>query len=231
VRLMREQPQVGVVGCQVEQFPAPTRGAELYLEWQNACITPAQIAADIYVEAPFAHPSVMLRRTVLQSHDGYREGDFPEDYDLWLRLHAAGVQMAKVPQVLLRWRDTPGRLTRTDSRYNREAFDRLRAGYLADDPRFRSNASRFVICGAGRRTRQRCRHLLNKGFTPVAWVDIDPRKIGNRLSGVPVVAPQWLEDNRCFALGYVAVHGGRERLARQLDGFGYRRGHDYLLVG
>ncbi len=229
--VMRAQPDIVVLGCRVEQFPVMTDGAREYLRWQNGCCTAAQIRADIFVEAPFAHPSVMMRRVPVLDSGGYRGGDFPEDYELWLRLAQRGHRMEKLPETLLSWRDTPTRLSRTDRRYRRSAFDRLRADYLARDARFARHARRFVICGAGRRTRQRCQELLRLGFEPSAWVDIDPRKIGNRLDGVPVVAPSWLKANRLFALGYVAAHGAREKLAAQLTGYGYVRGEDFLLVG
>jgi len=163
---------------------------------------------------------------------GYRDGDFPEDYELWLRLHAAGEVLAKLPQTLLHWRDGPGRLSRTDLRYARIAFDRLRAGYLARDPRLLAARSRLVIWGAGRRTRRRGAHLLGHGFRPRAWIDIDPRKIGNRLAGVPVVDPSWLRRRpRPFVLSYVASHGARPCIEAELSRLGYRKGEDYLHVG
>ncbi len=63
-------------------------------------------------------------------------------------------------------------------------------------------------------------------------MDIDPRKIGNRLRGVPVVPPVWLaRDDRPFVLSYVANHGAREDIASRLEAMGYRRGVDYLMVG
>ena len=54
----------------------------------------------------------MVRRTVLAAV-GYRDRGWPEDYDLVLRLLAAGPEIGVVPRRLLAWRDGPGRLTRT----------------------------------------------------------------------------------------------------------------------
>jgi FlaA1/EpsC-like NDP-sugar epimerase len=89
-----------------------------------------------------------------------------------------------------------------------------------------------VIWGAGRRTRQRCALLLRQGFRPLAFVDIDPRKIGNRIDGVPVHSPAALADGpRPFVLVYVTNHGAREAIATDLQAMGYRRGRDWLAVG
>lgn len=231
---MLDEPALSVLGTQVRVISAAPVSAGLteYVTWQNACVEEADIRAGIYVESPFAHPSVCLRRTAIVTAGGYREGKFPEDYELWLRLAQRGARMGKLRRVLLDWRDSPERLSRTDPRCAREAFDRLRARYLARDPRIVTAARRFAIWGAGRRTRRRCRWLLEDGLAPLAWIDIDPRKIGNRLAGVPVVAPDWLATRPdVFVLSYVANHGARELICKQLESFGRKNGVDFLCVG
>ncbi len=207
-------------------------GFREYLRWQNGCLTREEITRDLYIESPFAHPAVAYRRRAVMAAGGYHEGAFPEDYELWLRLHHAGHRMEKLPRVLLQWRDHPQRLSRTDPRCSRAAFDRLRARYLARDPRFLARADNFAIWGAGRKTRRRADHLLDHGFRPRAWIDIDPRKIGNRVDGIPVVGAEWLLRNgRPLVLVYVANHGAREEIMEELEGMGYQPGMDCLAVG
>lgn len=230
---LHRHPDVALVACRVALFPAARvrAGYREYVRWQNECLAPDEIAANLYVESPLAHPSVMLRRSVLARLGGYREGHFPEDYELWLRLHHAGCRMAKLPQTLLRWREREGRTSRVDPRYARAAFDRLRAHYLARDARVRG-AAEIVVWGAGRRTRQRVQRLFDEGVRATAWVDIDPRKIGRTIGGLPVHPPEWLErSERPFVLVYVTNHGARELIAARLAGWGYRNGQDYLAVG
>ncbi|WJW75999.1 glycosyltransferase [Thiohalobacter sp. IOR34] len=230
---LQARPELTVAGSQVRIFPEAELRAGLreYLRWQNACLSSEQIATDIYREAPLAHPSVMYRRRRILAIGGYRAGDFAEDYDLWLRLVQAGDRLGKVPEVLLDWRDGPQRLSRRDPRCRREAFDRLRARYLASDPRLKQRP--LAIWGAGRKTRRRCRHLLEQGFRPQVWIDIDPRKIGNRVGGIPVCPPDWLANAqpRPLVLVYVANHGAREQIAAQLQDLGYRPGEDFLQIG
>jgi glycosyltransferase involved in cell wall biosynthesis len=228
------QPAPDLVASCVEIFPEETlqAGYREYLRWQNQVLTPEQIGNEIYVESPFAHPSVMFRKSLVESLGGYRAGDFPEDYDLWLRMHQGGARMLKLPQVLLCWRDSSNRLSRTHQSYRRHAFDKLRAQYLAADPRLSTDRP-LVIWGAGRKTRKRCELLLGQGFEVKAWIDIDPKKIGNRLGSVPVVDPGWLENRnpRPFVLNYVTNHGARDEITTILEQYGYRAGADYLSVG
>jgi cellulose synthase/poly-beta-1,6-N-acetylglucosamine synthase-like glycosyltransferase len=228
-----EHPALALVACRVDLFPDESiqAGYREYVRWQNECVEPDEIAARIFLEAPFAHPSVMVRRTVLAEVGGYREGQFPEDYDLWLRMHAAGHRMAKLPRTLLSWRESPSRTSRIDPRYARPAFDALRAEYLARDARLHGDR-RVVVWGAGRRTRQRARLLMQRGVHPVAWIDIDPRKIGQVYDGLPVLAPGRLAGTpKPFVLVYVTNHGARELIAESLRGLGYSAGSDYLFVG
>lgn len=230
---LREQPGISLVSCKVELFPPGhiQAGYREYVRWQNECLDPDDIAANLFVESPLAHPSVMIRRSALHALGGYREGPFPEDYDLWLRMHEAGHRMAKVPDVLLLWRERPDRTSRTDPRYRTDAFDRLRAFYLARDRRVMS-CKQLVIWGAGRSTRKRVRLLLEERVRPQAWVDVDPRKIGRTLWGLSVHPPEWLDrKDPPFVLSYVTNHGAREKICAALERWGYRRGVNYLCVG
>ena len=233
--LLEARPDLALVACRVRAFAAFDLGAGTreYLRWQNGCLSEAAIRDQRFVECPFTHPSVTFRRDEVWALGGYRPGPFPEDYELWLRMADRGLAMAKLDRVLLDWRQHENSLSRRDPRYAREAFDALRARYLGREPRLDPGRP-LVVWGAGRRTRRRVRWLEREGLRPVAWIDIDPRKLGNRVQGRPVHPPTWLAGQpapRPFVLGYVASHGARDRIARALEDMRYREGADYLMVG
>jgi hypothetical protein len=231
---LQANPEIALVAARAALFPRRLvrAGYQEYVRWQNACLTPAQIAAEIYIESPFAHPTVTLRREALAAAGGpYAQGPFPEDYELWLRMHRAGLAMAKLPRTLLAWRESPGRASRVDPRYRREAFDALRARFLAEEPRLRQGRD-LVYWGAGRPTRLRAKRLIDQGFPPTAWIDIDPDKIGHIVWGAPVRPPEWLDRQpRPFVLIYVTAHGARADAESRLAKWGYAPGEDYLAVG
>lgn len=224
---------LGVAGCLVEfgGNPAASQGYALHVDWLNRLVTSEAIALNRFIEAPFAHPSVMFRREVAAAHGGYREGPFPEDYELWLRWLDAGVRMAKVPRVLLTWNDAPRRLSRRDARYAPEAFYRLKAGWLARAVA-RCRGGRAVwVWGAGRLTRVRAETLAAHGVDIRGYVDIDPRKTGRILRGRPIVGPEQIPSPQdAVVLGYVAKRGARELIRAALTRRGFVEGADFWLA-
>ncbi|WP_456406023.1 glycosyltransferase [Thiolapillus sp.] len=226
-------PALCLSATQVRLFPEESirAGYREYLRWQNQCCSSDDIANQIYVESPFAHPSVCFRKSVVSDLGGYHKGMFPEDYDLWLRLFHSGHCMEKIRKALLDWRESPQRISRTDPRCSRHSFDGLKATYLSKDHRFQRKKDNFIIWGAGRKTRQRCRHLLDLGYQPKAWIDIDPEKIGKEFEGIPVI--DWRQLDRfpnAFILIYVGNHGARDKITAALASLGLNLGEDFLAM-
>ena len=230
--LMEADTDITLCATQAKKFPEAIiqAGYIEYMRWQNNCLTMQDIKDQIYIESPFAHPSVMFRKDRIIRSGAYRDGEFPEDYELWLRLFHDGHKMMKLDEVLLDWRESDSRLSRTSSRYSDSAFEKLRAVYLAKDRRIQGR--NIVFWGAGRKTRQRAQYLIDNGIKPSAWIDIDANKIGNEYHGAKTFSPEWLlqHDEKPFVLNYVRNHGAREECRKHLDDAGYVMGQDYLDV-
>lgn len=231
---LRERPEVGLVGCLVEFGGDRQRqaGYARHVDWLNGLVSPHDIALNRFIESPFAHPSIMFRRALAGEHGGYQDGEFPEDYELWLRWIEAGVVAAKVPRVLLTWNDPPNRLSRIDPRYDPEAFYSCKAGFLARWlQQHVQRHRRILIWGAGRPTRRRAEYLAAYGVKLAGYIDIDPKKIGRTLAGRPVLGPQAVPaPAECFVLGYVAKLQARELVRAHLTGRGFVEGQDFLMA-
>ncbi|MFW5875392.1 MAG: glycosyltransferase [Myxococcota bacterium] len=228
VAMLEGDPSLGAVGTRVEAFPAGAVGGGLarYVRWQNGLVTPADHDRDLFVESPLCHPSVAIRRRAMDAVGGYHEGPFPEDYDLWLRLHAAGWRLAKVPQVLLRWRHESGRMTFQDPRFAPERFRELKARHLA--PRLHAIGRPVTLWGAGPTGRRLGRALEAHGIRAQRFVDIDPRKIGGHARGVPIVAPERLRKGTELILVAVGARGARKLIRNALDARGFVELEDYI---
>ncbi len=232
---LQAHPGIDVLGCQVAAFPEDEvhEGLRLYLEWQNALLTDEEIRLNLFIESPLTHPSVMLRKEGLVEAGGYEEHGWAEDYDLWLRLALAGKRFAKVPEVLLDWRETPQRLTRCDRRYSLENFIRAKAHYLVAGPLQGRGA--ILIWGAGMIGRRLGRLLLHDDAPVVAYLDIDPAKIGRKRHGKPILDAvqlplQWAELANPIVLVAVGARGARQIIRDRLSGWGLVEGQDWLGV-
>lgn len=230
--LLDAHDDVGLAGCRV-RFGGDTdlaRGYALYVEWTNGLLTPEEIALNRFVEFPVPNPSIMVRRSVLERHGAYRDGDYPEDYEFFLRLQEAGVRMAKCDEELLVWNDPPDRLSRNHPKYDVDAFYRVKAEYLsrwlaAHNP----HHPEVFVLGAGRRTRRRADLLLEHGVAIGAYYDIDPRKIGNVIDGRPVLDRTTMPGpDSLFCLAYVGSRGARELIDEFFAARGAVPGVHYL---
>ena len=120
---LREHPEISFVGSNVTL----RRNGQSAGEWRFPEYPTVQ---DFYFRQPFIHPTLMLRRDVLLSIGGYSEDKrcvLCEDYDLLLRLYAAGCAGANVQHPLLEYSlpATAGGNRRMRHRWN-EAVTRYR---------------------------------------------------------------------------------------------------------
>src|SRR6185312_14030337 len=91
--LLQAQPQVGLVGTQMQLIDA--QGAPLGPP-RHFPVEDAAIQAELWRSCCICHGSVLMRRACLPAVDPYDENFKPaEDYDLWLRL-AETTQLANV---------------------------------------------------------------------------------------------------------------------------------------
>lgn len=228
--MLERDPRLGAVAVQVEAFPSPTDGMRRYVDWQNSVVTSDEHARAIFVESPLCHPATMLRRETLEAVGGFRDEPWAEDYDLWLRLDAAGARLAKVPEMLFKWRMRSTSLTRTDGRYS---FDRLRdarAHYLAR--RLERLARPFAIWGAGQTGRRLARALEAHGARPSFFVDIDPRKVGRTARCTRIVDAtvgiQLMHNTDIMMLVAVGAKGARDVVRARLSEAKLEEGIDYI---
>lgn len=227
----RENPELGLVSGLV-RYGGDAPGYGVHVDWVNSLLSHDQMALRRFVESPVAHPSVMFRRRLLESHGGYRDGDFPEDYELWLRWMEGGVRFGKVPEEILVWNDPPGRLSRTDPRYDVGRFYETKCGHLARWLRENVDPGRALwLWGAGRVTRRRFDPLERLGVRFEGFIDVDPKKANRHRDGRRVVMAGALPDReRSFVVVGVGSRGARERIMDHLAASGRVEGLDFLLA-
>ena len=206
--MMESNPNIAVVGGHAEVFcdsgEVPL-GMQHYVAWVNSL---TNLHAQLLVESPLFHPATLLRASAIDAVGGYRNGDFPEDYDLWLRLEQAGFLLSAVNRFVVRIRDRSGRLTRSDTRYRMESFENLKLDWLRSG--ILHERRKVVVWGAGRTGKRWIRRILAGGHDVRAVIDIHCR---TERQGIPVLAPERLSEIE-FELLFVAVgaRGAREKI-------------------
>ncbi len=227
---LEQNPAYGVVACLVEYVPfrEGAGGFQRYVDWSNSLQGESDIRNRRFIESPIVNPAALWRKEVADQHGMYRQGDFPEDYELWLRWLHEGVRMVKIPNVLLRWHDSAKRLTRTHPMYRDKAFFMIKSHYLA---LWLSKHNHFhprvAVWGASRISRRRARLLEQHGVQVDFYIDI---KHGRQLDKKVVYYQDIPPPNEVFVLVYIKQMDARYEIQDFLHDRGFKEGLNYLLV-
>jgi glycosyltransferase involved in cell wall biosynthesis len=221
-------PSMSGVGCQVRLFPRASMTARLveYERWLNQLQSPEDVARDVFVECPIAHPTLMMRREDM-TRLGYADRGWPEDYDLMLRAYGAGMRIGAVPRRLLAWRNGPDSLSRSDPRYALERFTACRAHYIA--LHFLGVEQSYVLWGYGGTGRALYRALSALDRHPTHIVEVKRERIGQRIHGAEVVPHDRLPELRGRKIVVsVARAGPRGEIRAVMARFGFVEGADFI---
>ena len=230
IDLLDSEPGIAACGTGVRYFPRSLvrDGARAYEQWINSLHSTAALERNLFVECPIVHPTLMARASTMREVGGYRGTDWPEDYDLILRLHAAGHALANVPEVLHHWRDRRDRLSRTDPRYSLAAFRRCKVHYLKS-AMIRDRT--VVVWGAGPVGKAFALELRAQGLKVTAFLEVDKRKVGQQPHGIPVLQFEQLpRGDDVFILAAVGSPAARREIRAALDNVGLVELRDYCAV-
>ena len=229
-KFLDDNPEYGAVAGLVEYVPhcEQTAGFKRYVDWSNTIVTYNEIKKEQFVEMPLVNPTAMWRRIVSKEFGMYRHGDFPEDYEMWLRWLSKGIKIAKIPEIVLKWYDSENRLTRTNSEYSDEAFFKIKTVYLAkwlkrNNP-FHPNV---VVWGASKVSRKRTIPLKENGIEIAFYIDIKKRtNLDREVIHFEKIPPP----NEIFILVYMKQKDARKEIQLFLEERGFIKGENYLLV-
>ncbi len=218
-----------VIGTRVNfKGPKENKGIQLYINETNKLITHNKISLNRFIELQVINPTIMFRKEIAEKFGFYKNGDFPEDYELFLRWIDKGVKYAKLPEFLLDWHDSANRLTRTDKSYSEEAFYLTKTPYLV---KYLKDINSFfphvAIWGAGKKSRKRSDLLKNYGVEIDFYIDVDKKKINKNTihyKNIPI-------PGKHFILSYVTNRGAREEIRKFLIEKKYKEGENFMVIG
>jgi len=212
VTALERDANLGAVGGKailVNELNETNKGMSLYVEWVNKQLDPLP---QRLVESPLFHPAVTIRASAIDSVGGYRAGDFPEDYDLWLRLVGAGWGIKNLDRYVVEIRDHSGRLTRNDTRYSKAGFTQVKLNHMSNF--IAPTPKRVAIMGAGKGARPWIRWARSQGHDLTLIMDVKP---GGSRGGTPVLGVEELANSDIdLLLVTVGSRGVRDQLRSQI---------------
>lgn len=124
VAYLENNPDVIVCGTNIEYF-----GKTNVLKLKNIYNDDLDIRGQMLLDSGFAHPSVMIRKDVMDNNSIKYDEDFrtSQDYKLWYDLSAYG-KFSNLKEVLLRYRLSPKQISKTsnsDQANNRKYVSKL----------------------------------------------------------------------------------------------------------
>lgn len=145
VEYLDANPKVAVLGTNTETF---NEDGPLYTGW--SATDPAQMKVDLLFSCGLAHPSVMMRREVIQALGGYDlEFEGMEDYDLWCRA-AENHHVATLSEILFRYRVHGAQVTKNPSPKYMARLRALKTRQLAQLGISAEGPGTEVFCAGGR---------------------------------------------------------------------------------
>jgi glycosyltransferase involved in cell wall biosynthesis len=222
--------EYGAVSGLVEYIPhhEKTEGFQRYVNWVNSVRSYNEILNNMFVESPVVNPTTMWRREVAEEFGMYKSGDFPEDYELWLRWLNQGVKMKKLDTPVLQWFDSDERLTRTHPIYSNEAFYSIKTRYLSKWLKSNNpHHPKIAIWGASRISRTYSRLLLNYGIEISYYIDI---KKTRQLDRDVVYYEDIPKPGKDFILVYMKNSNAKRKIQDFLASRGYTEGKHYLFI-
>jgi glycosyltransferase involved in cell wall biosynthesis len=223
-------PDYGAVAGLVNHVgdPETTGGFRRFVEWSNSVVSYDEIYNRRFIEAPIVNPTAMWRKETMELFGLYSSGGFPEDYEMWLRWLDRGVKIAKVPEIVLDWHDSEGRLTRTDPIYSDRAFYEIKSQYLAKWlTEHNPHHPAVWVWGASRISRRRAKILEREGVRIDIFIDT---KKSRQLDREVIFYEDLPPAGEGFILTYIRQMNNREKIQAFLGERGYVEGKDYLLV-
>lgn len=101
IKFIEENPDVVLLGGQIQELD---ENMNVILGYREVPITVDDIRSFSLLRNPFNHMTVAYKKSVLESLGCYKHHLYMEDYNLWLRVIAAGYPVYNLPDILVKAR-------------------------------------------------------------------------------------------------------------------------------
>ena len=158
---------IGLLGSAIQEFSDDEAEAGLV---RSMPTSEEEIRRVISYRSPFAHPSVVYRKSAVEAVGGYEHLQLMEDYLLFARMVSSGIPCANVPEVLVRYRVGSGAYKRRGGAQMLRSEMRLQNFFLSEGIVSKAQYARnLAIRGAYRLIPTQLRQTLYRGVGKLRW--------------------------------------------------------------
>ena len=125
VNFMEKHPEIGVCGSWVKVIGLKQEFVNRYPQKHE------EARAYLLFNTPLAHPSVIIRKEVMEKHELKYDENYKhaEDYELWSRI-IKHTKLSNIPKVLLHYRMHDASVSKKNSSEQTENSDKVRLGLI-----------------------------------------------------------------------------------------------------
>lgn len=219
-----------VVTGRVEAKDPTGPGFEKYVKWLSSLQTHRDHEAAAFLECPVPSPSWMMRRHEFLEIGGHRAVGLPEDYELVFRWLAAGIEIAKIEETILWWRDHPRRASRSLAEYADPHFWPVKVRHLEAVLGKRRGIRTWAVWGFGHTAKNFLHEMNRQGLAVGLIATGNERKQNQVWQGTRVASPTELDPKRHFVLCASGGRGDFEEIRGVLEGKGFEELQDFVRV-
>lgn len=155
-----------------------------YEKWLDDRVHKHDFYAQIYRECSLASGNWMMRKSDLEKCGGFKDLNYPEDYDLLFRWYESGFTIKGLDLVTHLWRDHDQRTSKTSEDYQQKAFFNLKINRFVELD-WDAN-QQLIVNGTGQKGRLTAKILIDRNI-PFVWVSHEAEKFPKGIFGHPLV--------------------------------------------
>ena len=139
IKFITNHPDIVLIGGQIQEFKGTPENVTV-----QRLVPTDSVNINEYAKkrSPFNHPTVAYRKDIIQNVGGYQHHLLMEDYNLWLRILAAGYKTANLPDTLLYMRTDDMHGRRRGLKYIKSEWQLFQ---LKRELKFQSTISAFIF--------------------------------------------------------------------------------------
>lgn len=224
---LNNEPENTVATGLVKYFKADdvvNDGYKQYEAWLNSNLLSENPYNQLFKECVIPSPAWMVKREVIMQLGGFKDLEYPEDYDLVFRFKQLGLTIKTIPSVIHFWRDHSTRASRNDPNYAENSFLPLKIKWLL---KMHPNTT-FNIIGAGKKGKKIAQYLSASkvGFN---WFTNNPKKLVVPIYGIELKELKVYKQKNTIWIVAVANKQEQKDIISEFDEQNMVPGTDYLL--